>query len=510
MLIYSLIAIGVLLILAAILFLSDSLIQIEAQKSGVDTQKENFSIFPSFSDLASGPAPDGVERSHFHQLKKGHDIKLVGSAEKTISEAHVSRYSVRPQNFRGNAPIPKLVVAEGDEVKAGDVLFFDKVNEDIKYVAPVSGEIVEVRRGEKRSIIDVIILADKEQKYRNIEPINLKDCSRDELVAFLKANGAWPFFNQRPYDLVAESDVTPRDIFISCFDTAPLAPDNSFICAGQGGAFQKGINVLNKLTDGKVFLSLEKNEDNPVFTKVGGVERHYFSGPHPAGNVGVQIHHIKPIRGRDIVWTLGVQDVITIGKLLTEGRFDATRVVAVTGSEVSEPKYLKTKMGASIEELLKSNYNSDNTRIVTGDVLSGKTSAADSFLNFTDDQITVLKEGNQHEMFGWLLPLAPRPSVSKTYPNFLMPNHQFEANTNTHGEQRAFVVTGGYEKLLPMDIYIQHLMKAILTGNIERMEGLGINELSEEDIALAEFSDISKQPLQEILRDGLDMMLEQG
>jgi len=484
MLITSLVAIGLLLIIAAVVLLSDNLIQIEAQKSGLDIEKDNYSIFPQLSDIGGAKVPFKMEKTHFHKLKKGHNIKLVGGASDTVKNLTASRFAVRPQNFRGNAPIPKMMVAVGDEVKAGDPLFYDKLKEEVLYVAPVSGEVVEIKRGQKRSITDVIILADKEQKYAALPSIDLADASRSDLVAYLKKNGAWPLINQRPYDIIADDTIVPRDIFISCFDTAPLAPKGSVLLDGRGAAFQKGINALNKLTEGKVYLSLESGDENDAF--------------------------VKPIKAGDAVWTLGIQEVITIGNMIANGKYDSSRVIALTGGGISEPQYVRTNIGANIGDLMAGQDLAENQRIIAGDVLSGKTSSADSFLNFTDDQITVIKEGNQFEMFGWLLPLKPRPSVSKTYPGFLMPNHQYEANTNTHGEERAFVVTGGYEKLLPMDIYVQHLMKAIMAGDIERMEGLGINELSEEDIALAEFSDVSKQPLQKILREGLDMLREQG
>lgn len=510
MLITILIASAVILVLTAIVFLSDSLIQIEAQKSGIDIEKENYGIFPDFKSLLGTQAPANIDADKYHVLKKGHNIKLTGEASPIVHESQVQRFAVRPSNFRGNAPIPKLLVAEGDEVKAGDPLFYDKTREGIKYVAPVSGEVVEIRRGQKRAITDVVILADKEQKYRVLDAPSVSESSREDIQSFLQQNGGWNLINQRPFDIVPDVDVVPRDIFISTFSTAPLAADRSLLVEGKGAAFQKGLNVLNKLTDGKVFLSLKSTEDNPVFTQAMGVEKHYFSGPHPAGNVGVQIHHIKPINANEPVWTLGVQEVITLGKLFTEKKFDGSRVIAIAGGPLAEAKYVKTYMGANIADLLNGQDVRENNRIVCGDVLSGKKTSMDSFLNYSDTQITVLKEGNDHELFGWLLPIKPRPSVSKTYPGFLMPNYSYEANTNTHGEKRAFVVTGGYEKLLPMDIHVQHLMKAILANDIEKMEGLGITELSEEDIALAEFSDISKQPMQSILRQGLDLIREQG
>ena len=281
---------------------------------------------------------------------------------------------------------------------------------------------------------------------------------------------------------------------------------------GRAQDFQKGIDVLNKLTEGSVYLGLNANGNHgpsSVFTSVEGVKKHWFSGKHPAGNVGVQIHNIKPIRAGETVWTLNVSDVLTLGKLFTDGIYDGSRLVAITGNDINNAGYVKTYSGANIAELLKGNLEGDNLRIVAGDVLSGRAVEEDGFLGHNEDQITTLAEGDNYELFGWLLPIKPRPSLSGTFPNFLFPNHEFEANTNTHGEKRAFVVSGQYEAVLPMDIYPQHLMKAILANDFERMEGLGIYELSEEDVALCEFACTSKMPLQKILRDGLNTMQEQ-
>jgi len=513
MLIAALIVIGVLLVLASVFSISDNIIQIEAQKQGIDTRKKNMSIFPSFSELFGTPAPEYADKSTFHRLSKGFDIKLAGTAEGDVLNAEVSRYAVKPTDFRGIAPIPKLEVQEGQEVSAGEALFFDKSDPEIKYVAPVSGEVVEVRRGTKRSISHVVILADKEQRQKK-NAVPSSDASREEWIAYLKGSGAWPHINQRPFDVIADPATVPDNIFISGFDSAPLAISYDHILDLRGDDFQAGIDVLNRLTEGKVFLGLDGRSGkrpHEVLLNANNVETHWFEGKHPSGNVGVQIHHIAPIRGNASVWTLKIEDVLVIGKLCTEGVYDTTRVVGITGARCKEPSLIRTLAGANLSDLLKDNLVSeDNNRVILGNVLTGDQAKGDEFLSIRSNQITVLKEGNYYELFGWLLPIKPRPSTSKTYPNFLFSDHKFDGDTNTHGEQRAFVVTGQYEKVLPMDIYPQHLMKAILTGDIERMEALGINELSEEDVALAEFSCTSKQPLQAILRDGLNMMREQA
>jgi len=511
---YALLGIVAIIVLSFVVQVADNLLAIEAKQVGADKSGVNFSVFPSWDEIVSKKQPSYLDGEEVIKLKKGHDILLEGEAEPIIREKiHTSSYAVQPKNFVGMSPIPKVVVEVGQKVKAGDELFYDKKRSEVKYTAPVSGEIAAINRAEKRSIAEVVILADQEMEYRQFDAFDLENGSREELVNFLLETGVWPMIQQRPYGIVAEPTVVPRDIFISTFDTAPLAPDLNLVVRGREADFQRGLDVLNKLTDGKVYLGLDaRGEEAPsaAYVDAEGVEKYWFDGKHPAGNVGVQIHHIKPISTQDKVWTLGVQAVISLGALFTKGHFDTSRVVALTGAELKEPKYIRTYLGANIDELLKDNLANEHVRIISGDVLSGQQKSEKSFLNFYDDQITVIEEGDDYEMFGWLLPLKPRPSISRTFPNFIIPGQKFRANTNTHGEKRAFVVTNDYEQVMPMDIYVQSLMKAIMVQDIERMEGLGILELQEEDVALCEFSCVSKMPLQQLLREGLDMMREQG
>lgn len=513
-LLISLIAVGAVLLIFAVLSLADNLIQIEGKKAGIDSKKKDLGIYPKISNLFKKRAPGYVEDgAGFYAFSKGHDLKLAGAPKGEVSQMHTSRYALKPTDFNGISPIPKIVVEVGSEVKAGDAIFYDKKRPEIMYTAPVSGEVVEIRRGAKRAITEVVILADKEVSFKAIEAPNLDSSDRKTLKEFLVGSGVWPLLNQRPFDIVADIEEDPRDIFISTFDTSPLALDQNLVVEGNEAAFQKGCEVLNALTDGSVYLGLDaRNGSAPSkgFTDVTGVKKNYFSGKHPAGNVGVQIHHVAPIKGNDKVWTIGVQGVITIGRLFTEGKYDTSRLISVGGGQVKTPSVIKTYQGANIGEILDGNLSEEKTRIIGGNVFTGNLASEESFMGYNDNQITVIRENDEYEAFGWLLPIKPRPSISGTFPNFLFPDFEFEGETNTHGEKRAFVVTGQYESVLPMDVYPQHLMKAIMAGDFEKMEGLGINELSEEDVALCEFVCTSKMPLQKILRQGLEMMREQA
>ena len=448
----------------------------------------------------------------FHRLTKGKDINLSGSAKGSVRNELVSSFAVQPQNFRGLKPIPKMMVAAGDEVLAGQPIFFDKERPDVLFVSPVSGEVAEIKRGAKRAITEVIILADKEQNYVSLGSVDIKNADRNSIRSFMMKNGLWPLLRQRPFDVMADTDIVPRDIFVSSFDSAPLAPNLSEVIAGKENEFQAGLDALSKLTDGSVHLGLDGKKmakPSSAFSQASGVKKHYFSGPHPAGNVGIQIHHTAPIKQGDHVWTLSVQDVAMIGSTMIHGKYDASRVIALTGQAVENPGYVKTIMGARISELV--GRTSEDSRIISGDVLSGSTKASSEFLNAYDDQITVIPEGAYHELFGWLMPGSVRPTASKSFFSGLT-NYagEMEIDTNTHGEERAFVVTGQYEQMLPVNTYPQHLFKSVLTNNIERMEGLGILELIEEDVALCEFACTSKAPLQKILRDGLTELQAQG
>lgn len=444
------------------------------------------------------------------RLKQGFDIKLQGQAElKSFDAAQPSLFALKPTDVNGIAPIPKLKVSEGDEVRAGEPLFFDKTSPEVLYSAPVSGEIVEVRRGAKRAITEVVILADSSIEFHEFGALDPLTASREEIVARLLESGAWVLMRQRPYLIVPDPSVVPRNIFVSCFDTAPLAPDYNFLIQGKERAFQKGLDVLKKLTSGSVHLGVGPASAD-VFKKAEGVRVHSFAGPHPAGNVGVHIHHVAPINKGDVVWTIKPQDVAIIGKLFSEGIFDAERTIAVAGDQLNKTGYYKTRIGASIKQLVENNLKQENVRYISGNVLTGTRIKKDGFMGIFDDVLSVVEEGNEPEFLGWLLPSYPRPSLSRAFPSFLFPNRAYHVNTNNHGEERAYVMTGQYEAVVPMDMYPQHLIKSILYRDFDQMEGLGIYEVVEEDLALCEFVCTSKQPVLKILREGLDAMRIEG
>lgn len=507
LLFYGLAAVALLIFFFIVISVADNFMVIESNESGINGEKANMGLYPRLSEIFTKKAPSYLEGEHTYQLNKGYDIPLEGkAADRVDGAASATRFAAMPPDFIGLMPIPKVVVAVGDSVKAGDLIYFDKKKDRIKFVAPVSGEVIEINRGLQRSIASIVILADKDQVSRSYS-VPSESASREELVEFMLESGAWTGIRQRPYNIVADPEVTPRDIFISTFDTAPLAPDSKLQISGREDVFQAGIDVLRRLTPGLVYLGLDGREKGKTtFSAMEGVEKRYFIGAHPAGNVGVQMHHIHPAgAGENTVWTLDINAVLLIGELFKNGRYNSERVVALAGAPLSDPRHVRTYAGANLGELLQGN-DLDNVRVLSGDVLSGNNVGTDGFLGNFDDQVTVLQEGNEAELFGWLLPLKPRGSVSPTIPTL----SEFAATTNTHGEQRAFVVNNVYETVMPMDIYTQQLMKSIMVQDFESMEGLGIYELVEEDVALAEYTCVSKQPLQSILRDGLNIMLEQG
>ncbi|MRI01470.1 Na(+)-translocating NADH-quinone reductase subunit A [Kriegella sp. EG-1] len=443
------------------------------------------------------------------RIKKGLNINLVGEAEKTTSKAVLSNvFSLNLSDFHGVTP--KMLVKQGAEIKAGEPIFYNKDNEDMLFVSPVSGELIEIERGARRKILTLRILPDKSQENLVHPTIELQSATKESVKAFLLKSGCWPFIKQRPYDIIANPDVNPKAIFISAYSTAPLAADADYVLQGKEKELQAAINALSTLTPGKVHLSVGANSST-VLTGLSNVELHKVSGPHPAGLVGTQINKISPINKGEVVWTIAPQDLIIIGEALLTGKFNAQRTVALVGSSVKKPKYYTTHIGAEISTFLyASGVNEENIRVINGDVLTGAKSKPDGYLGFYNNTVTVIPEGDDYEFFGWNKPIFNKISATRALTfSWMMPNKKFTLDTNTNGEHRAFVVTGQYEKVFPLDIFPMQLLKACLVKDLDEMEQLGLYEVAPEDFSLTEFICISKQPHQQIIREGLDLLYKE-
>lgn len=450
-----------------------------------------------------------TDMSKIVKLKKGFDIKLVGKANQELADfAPAQTFAIKPTDFVG-LQRPKVLVNEGDTVKAGTPIMFDKAMDQVVYASPVSGEVVEIKRGEKRKLLEIKILADQAISHEDLGKADVASLDRDALAAKIAGSGVWPNIIQRPYGIVANPADTPKAIFVSGFDTNPLAADYGFTLKGEEKYFQAGIDALAKLTSGKVHLNLDGASVPPaVFANVKNAEINKFSGPHPAGNVGIQIHHLDPINKGEIAWTVNPYGVVQIGKLLLEGIYDASKVIAITGSEVTKAAYVKTFSGACVSTFTKGNLNSGHVRVVSGNVLSGEKISLDGFIGFYHNQITVIPEGDYEEFLGWLKPTTTKLSFSKALGIFsFLHKGEFKVDTNTHGEERPFVVSGVFEKVLPMDILPTYLFKAIVSEDFDEMEELGLYEIIEEDVALCEFVDPSKNDLQELVRNGIELLM---
>ncbi len=440
------------------------------------------------------------------KIKKGYDLKVVGKAATEVASfQHPQTYALKPSDFADLTP--KLLLREGAKVKAGDPVFMDKNHEDTKFCSPVSGEIVEVVRGEKRKILEIKILADKEINYVDFGSANPSNLSREEVVAKMVNSGAWTLMIERPFGVVPNPKHQPKNIFVTGINSAPMAADVNLTVAGEEKNLQTGLDALAKLTTGKVFLSLDADtKPAAALTGAKNVEIVHFSGPHPKGNPGVQMHHLAPLNKGEQAFTLTVSDVIIIGRLFNTGKLDMTRVVALCGSEVTSPKHYKIIAGASLEKLFAEQVKGANCRYISGNILTGKQIEKTDFLGHFSTEITVIPEGNTPEFLGWILPGTDKFSLSRTFWSWLMPKREYKLDTAMHGEERAMVVTGVLEEVFPFDIYPMHLLKAIIIGDIEKMENLGIYEVIEEDFALCEVIDPSKLNIQEIVREGLDLV----
>ena len=444
------------------------------------------------------------------RLKKGLNINLLGEADKVYASVKpTERYVVKPTDFHGLTP--KLAVKVGDKVKAGTTLFFDKYNDKVNFSAPVSGEVIDIVRGAKRKILEVVLKADAVIEYEHFISDTAKSISREQIIDTMLKAGIWPSVRQKPYDIVANPTDMPKAIFISAFNSAPLTIDNDFALYGMDELFQKGLDYITQLSSGKTHLNIDGNTNSStVFTGAKGVVINKISGAHPAGNVGIQVHHIDPINKGEVVWCLQPQDVIAIARLFTEGKYDVSRIVALAGSQVKKPKYYRTIAGATIANLLTDNIIEGDNRIISGDILTGQHIDVNGTLGFYDTTITVIEEGKEQEFLGWILPGLHKFSASKTFLSWLNPSKKYTLNANMHGEERAYVMTGEYEKVLPMDIYPTQLIKACMIEDVELMENLGIYEVSPEDLALCEFVCTSKIEVQSIIRHALDLVRKEN
>ncbi|MDR1810781.1 MAG: Na(+)-translocating NADH-quinone reductase subunit A [Prevotella sp.] len=438
------------------------------------------------------------------KIKKGLNIPVEGEApDSIVGQIKPDIVKVYPEDFAGL--VPKVNVKVGDRVQAGSPLLHDKNNADIVFVSPVGGEVISVTRGEKRRLLDITVKTDAAVPAKEFEKKNPANLSKDEIKAALFESGLWPFIKQRPYDVVANPDVEPRDIFVTAFSTAPLAPSYDFIIGREPANLQTGLDALSKLTGGKVYLGVGTKTKLPAIREAKNVEIYEFDGPHPAGNVGLHINKIKPVNKGETVWTLNAPDVLFIGRLFNEGKVDLTRLVAYTGSEAVKKGYYSMVIGSSIQSLIDTNTTKGQPlRYISGNVLTGTKIEADGHLRYYDGQITVIPEGNEtHEILGWALPGFQKFSAGSTYFSKLFGKRKYRFDARLLGGKRAIFMANEYEKVFPMDILPEYLIKATITFNIDKMEQLGIYEVAPEDFALCEFVDTSKLEVQKIIRAGL-------
>ena len=443
------------------------------------------------------------------RIKNGLTINLKGAANNIVKKApYPKSVSLNPSNF--HLIIPKMVVKVGEKVNVGDVIFYSKKDERIKFCSPVDGIIKEIVRGEKRKIIEIVIDADNKKK---IEPsiIEFEKLNPDEIKNIILNSGCWPFIKQRPYDIIANPSDKPKSIFISSFNSAPISADFQIILQDQKEEFKMGLQVLSKLTDGEINICIQKDVSTFI-NDINGIKVYSVSGPHPSGNVGVQIHHINPINSGEKIWTIGPEDVAILGRFFLTGIYKPIRTIAVSGAPVKNPQYYKTIAGSELYEIINDagTDSNDSLRIINGDVLTGKKVEPDNYLGFYNNTVSVLREGNQYRMFGWV-PFINNvvPSIYKTSFSWLFPNKKYDLDTNLNGEERAFVVTGEMERVFPMDIYPMQLLKECMAENIDKMESLGIYEVAPEDFSLIDYSSSSKIEAQYIIRKGLDLMIKE-
>jgi len=441
------------------------------------------------------------------KLRKGLDIRLKGGAPtaECVTLKQASSYALVPDDFTGITP--KVVVAAGDKVKAGDALFVDKWHPALKFVSPVSGVVAAVNRGARRKVMSIVVTPDGQNESVSFGTKSVHSLSPEQVKATLMESGLMAFVRQRPYDVVvANPDVTPKAIFISAFDSAPLAPDFEQVLKGCEAEWQAGLSALAKLAP--TYLGISSRQTAKALTDAQNVTVTVFRGPHPAGNVGVQINHTKPVNKGEVVWTVAAQDVILMGHLFNKGTVSFERTIALAGTGLSKPTYARVTLGARIEDVLGENILIDrHYRIIGGNVLTGRPVKREQWLPAFANMVTVIPEGDDtNELLGWIAPRLKHFSVSRSFVSFLTPKRTYEIDARIKGGERHIIASGEYDKVFPMDIYPEYLIKAIITGDVDKMEAMGIYEVAPEDFALCEFVDSSKLELQRIVREGLDKL----
>jgi Na+-transporting NADH:ubiquinone oxidoreductase subunit A len=439
---------------------------------------------------------------NLHTVRKGLDLPILGAPEALV-DGHLSAsvYAVRPSDFRGL--VPKLAVKEGDRVLAGDVLFTDKADPRIRITSPVSGEVARIERGEKRKILAVVVLADSQQEYRKFT--SGTPANREDAINWLLESGAWSLVESRPYGRIASPDAQPKAVFVNGMATEPLAVAPVVALAGREEDFAMGLQVVGLLSK-RTVLSIAANETAAALTKASGVELHQFKGPHPSGTTSVHINQISPLNKGEVVWTLNYQDVAIIGHLARTGNFKLERVLSLSGTGIAKPRAVTAVAGANLETFLSTELKSGNYRVISGSVLTGTKVSKSGYLTYYASQLTAIPEGEGTDFFGWVLPSFAKWSVSRTLFSWLTPSKKYDLSTKQHGEDRAFVVTGLYEKVFPFDILPMPLLKAMWAKDLEKMEQLGAYEVVPEDFALCEVVCPSKQELQKLAEEALDLL----
>ena len=443
--------------------------------------------------------------TNLFKLRKGLDINLAGKAEKKKLQLKSNgKYALQPDCFEG--VVPKVVVKEGDKVKAGDALFVNKNCPEMKFASPVSGTVTAVERGERRKVLAVKVQADATQVFTDFGVKDVASLTGEQVKAALLEAGLFGYINQLPYDVVTTPDTTPKAIFVSALRDKPLAADFEFELQGQEKEWQAGLTALSKMA--KTCLGVGAKQTAAALTAAKDVEVNVFDGPCPAGNVGVQVNHVSPVNKGEVVWTVDPSAVIFFGRLFLTGKVDLRRLVALCGSEVKTPQYAEMLVGEELSTLLSNSYDASHTvRIINGNVLTGRVTSKDGYLGAHASEITVIPEGNDADEFaGWIMPRFKQFSVNRSYFSWLFGKKAYALDARVKGGERHMIMSGEYDKVMPMDIYPEYLIKAIITGNIDKMEQLGIYEVSPEDFALAEFVDSSKLELQRIVREGLNML----